>query len=164
MTSRGPIVAMSFRPSIPWRVALQQSPPPLAQPGSCCAEHFRLSSKTQRTATWDFARVSRKGFTPGGWAFGRMSQPRPSGVHPDETVVKKSSRIGSLIAENGSGRNAGSAIGQTDRTAVASSLRSGRPTQAVAVTWRGCVGQIRYPTLGPNCRTCCEVGILPIER
>jgi hypothetical protein len=67
MTSRGPIVAMSFRPSIPWRVALQQSPPPLAQPGSCCAEHFRLSSKTQRTATWDFARVSRKGFTPECW-------------------------------------------------------------------------------------------------
>jgi len=71
MTSRGPIVAMSFRPSIPWRVALQQSPPPLAQPGSCCAEHFRLSSKTQRTATWDFARVSRKGFTPESWVRGK---------------------------------------------------------------------------------------------
>ena len=39
MTSRSPIVAMSFRPSIPWRVALQQSPPPLARPGSCCTEH-----------------------------------------------------------------------------------------------------------------------------
>jgi len=27
-----PIVSMSFRLAIPWRVALQQSPPPLHQP------------------------------------------------------------------------------------------------------------------------------------
>ena len=26
------IVSMSFQPAIPWRVALQQSPPPLHQP------------------------------------------------------------------------------------------------------------------------------------
>ena len=28
----GPIVSMSFQLAIPWRVALQQSPPPLHQP------------------------------------------------------------------------------------------------------------------------------------
>ena len=64
MTSRSPIVAMSFRPSIPWRVALQQSPPPLAQPDSCCTEDSRLSSKTQRTATWDFAPCLTEGVHP----------------------------------------------------------------------------------------------------
>ena len=34
----GLIVSMSLRPAIPWRVALQQSPPPLHQPRTILKE------------------------------------------------------------------------------------------------------------------------------
>jgi len=48
------IGAMSFRLSIPWRVALQQSSPPLPQLCLCSNQQPRSSSKTQRTATGEF--------------------------------------------------------------------------------------------------------------
>src|ERR1700687_131013 len=45
------IVWMSFRLAIPWRVALQQCPPPLHQPATFCYDHLRSSTWFQRTAT-----------------------------------------------------------------------------------------------------------------
>jgi len=45
------IVWMSFRLAIPWRVALQQSSPPLRQPGLLCYDHLRSSIEFQRTVT-----------------------------------------------------------------------------------------------------------------
>ena len=38
----GPIVLMSLRPAIPWRVGLHQSPPPLRQPVSMLNHRLKL--------------------------------------------------------------------------------------------------------------------------
>ena len=43
-----PIVSMSFQLAIPWRVALQQSPPPLHQPGAIM--HERAAAGHQKPA------------------------------------------------------------------------------------------------------------------
>ena len=43
--------AMSFQLAIPWRVALQQSPPPLHQPPSVCAGASALAIDCQRMVT-----------------------------------------------------------------------------------------------------------------
>src|SRR5271170_7248180 len=51
-----------FQPGIPWRVALQQSPPPLPRPYSACNRGFRSPRKSQRTAHRDFSPC----LTPGG--------------------------------------------------------------------------------------------------
>jgi hypothetical protein len=45
------LIEMSFRPGIPGRVALQQSPPPLSRPDSLSASIFRSSKDIRRTAT-----------------------------------------------------------------------------------------------------------------
>src|SRR5665213_3675097 len=42
---------MSFRLAIPWRVALQQGPPPLRQPFTFCTQCFRRTMSFHRTAT-----------------------------------------------------------------------------------------------------------------
>src|ERR1700676_4071268 len=52
---------MSFRQGIPWRVALQQSPPPLSLPTSFCNPKSRSSWSFQRTVTVDQQSVSKKG-------------------------------------------------------------------------------------------------------
>src|SRR5271154_4000651 len=51
-----------FQLGIPWRVALQQSPPPLPRPYSACNRGFRSPRKSQRTAHRDFSPC----LTPGG--------------------------------------------------------------------------------------------------
>ena len=43
-----PIVSMSLRPGIPWRVALPQSPPPLPQPGAIMQQ--RAAAGNQKPA------------------------------------------------------------------------------------------------------------------
>jgi hypothetical protein len=45
------IVSMSFRLVIPWTVALQQSRPPLRQPGPVSAKRVWLATICQRMAT-----------------------------------------------------------------------------------------------------------------
>ena len=49
-----PIVSMSPRPGIPWRVALPQSPLPLPRLGSGCDETAVKATLLQRTATCPF--------------------------------------------------------------------------------------------------------------
>jgi hypothetical protein len=48
------IVPMSLQPAIPWRGALQQSPPPLRRPDSFCNSNARSPKSFQRTATCPF--------------------------------------------------------------------------------------------------------------
>ena len=48
---RGLIVSMSFRLAIPWRVALQQSPPPLRQPRQVCDMLLWRTTVCQPTVT-----------------------------------------------------------------------------------------------------------------
>src|SRR5579884_1012679 len=69
---------MSFRLVIPWRVALQQSSPPLHQPPPGCNRNDRLSIQYQRTATLSFCRVSAEGFRPFSLSSGRATPARES--------------------------------------------------------------------------------------
>jgi len=72
------IVSMSLQLAIPWRVALQQSSPPLCQPISLCNLGSRLRNAFQRTVTLPRHRVSTEGYSllppahSGGW-LGRVA-------------------------------------------------------------------------------------------
>src|SRR5882724_7474105 len=55
------LIGMSFRQGIPWRVALQQSPPPLPLPISFCHRKSRSPNSFQRMVTVDQQPVSKKG-------------------------------------------------------------------------------------------------------
>src|ERR1700689_2109240 len=52
---------MSSRLAIPWRVALQQSPPPFRQPESVCSTTEALATIRQRMVTCPFRNCLRLG-------------------------------------------------------------------------------------------------------
>ena len=61
---RALIVSMSFQPVIPWRVAPQQSPPPLPRPVIVSEKRLALETFFQRTATCPHLRCLTTGVQP----------------------------------------------------------------------------------------------------
>ena len=61
---RALIVSMSFQPGIPWRVAPQQSPPPLPRPVTVWVRMEPLESFFQRTATCPYFLCLTTGVQP----------------------------------------------------------------------------------------------------
>ena len=61
---RALIVSMSFQPGIPWRVAPQQSPPPLPRPVIVSEKRLALETFFQRTATCPYLRCLTTGVQP----------------------------------------------------------------------------------------------------
>ena len=69
---RALIVSMSFQPGIPWRVAPQQSPPPLPRPVTVWVRMEPLESFFQRTATCPYFLCLTTGVQP---SLSRFSPP-----------------------------------------------------------------------------------------
>ena len=61
---RALIVSMSFQPGIPWRVAPQQSPPPLPRPVIVSEKRTALETFFQRTAICPYLRCLTTGVQP----------------------------------------------------------------------------------------------------
>ena len=72
-----PIVSMSFQLAIPWRVALQQGPPPLHQPGTIM--HERAAAGHQKPAN-------------GQLCLNYLSHPRGQAQAPPRSCRRKAGR------------------------------------------------------------------------